>query len=322
MARHEIPSIPSMNDLFDTKYDEFARELEGACPELTQQIRSALGLPKERRRDLFKEQVLPFCSPNRDNTKRPEMVLPGTPMPEEVWNAVSSKTKTAIHEYLTFLSFSFLLETGTQADVSGTAFSGDWAKKMMEEMKEKMSGMDFAGISEKIGKLFGSGAAGGMPQIPEKFLKGQIARLAEEIVKEFKIEDFGLDPSVVEAASKDPTKALNMISEVFMKNPNAFQGIIGKLTKKIQQKIQSGSLRPQELVAEAEELMKSFSDNPQFVELMESFRQTFGAASASMGGGGGGSQQSGRMSLIKERLKKKLEAKKAEAAKKAGAPKK
>ena len=59
------------------------------------------------------------------------MVLPGTPMPEEVWNALSVKTKTAIHEYLTFLSFSFLLETGTQADVSGTAFSGDWAKKMM-----------------------------------------------------------------------------------------------------------------------------------------------------------------------------------------------
>lgn len=321
MARHEIPSIPSMNELFDTKYDEFAKELEGACPELTQQIRAALGLDKEKRRELYKQQVLPFCSPNRDNTKRPEMVLPGTPMPEEVWNAVSEKTKTAIHEYLTFLSFSFLLETGTTADVSGTAFSGDWAKKMMEDMKEKMGGMDFAGISEKIGKLFGSGS-GGMPQIPEKFLKGQIARLAEEIVKEFKIEDFGLDPAVVEAASKDPTKALNMISEVFMKNPNAFQGIIGKLTKKIQQKIQSGSLRPQELVAEAEELMKSFSDNPQFVELMESFRQTFGAASASMGGGGGGSQPSGRMSLVKERLKKKLEARKQEAAKKAGASKK
>ena len=30
MARHEIPSIPSMNELFDTKYDEFAKELEGA----------------------------------------------------------------------------------------------------------------------------------------------------------------------------------------------------------------------------------------------------------------------------------------------------
>jgi hypothetical protein len=45
--------------------------------------------------------------------------------------------------------------------------------------------MYFASLTEKFAKFFGSTADGSsIPQIPEKFLKGQIAKLAEEIVKE------------------------------------------------------------------------------------------------------------------------------------------
>jgi hypothetical protein len=141
-------------------------------------------------------------------------------------------------------------------------------------------------------------------------MKGQIARLAEEIVKEFKIEDFGLDPASVEAAGNDPTKALNLIMEVFMKNPQNLQRTIQRLTKRLQEKIQSGSIRPQDLVAEAEELMKTFSENPQFVEMMETFRQTFGMEDPDIARAAG-KEESARLSLVKQRLRKKLEAKKA-----------
>jgi hypothetical protein len=303
--------MASLGSVFNSKYEEFARDLLGACPELTTQIQAALALGSEERREQFKEQVLSSCSPSRNAATAPNFVLPGVAMSQSLWTELSENTKKAIQEYLTILSFTFLMDTNAP-DLSGSEFTADWAKKMMDEMKSKMSGLDFAGLTEKIAKLFGSfGSSGtsGIPSLPEKFMKGQIAKLAEEIVKEFRVEDFGLDPAVLEAAGNDPTKALNMIMEVFMKNPQAMQGTIQKLTKKLQQKIQSGALRPQELVAEAEELMKTFSENPQFVELMESFRQTFGFEDTEMARAAGRDGDN-RLSIARARLRAKLEKRK------------
>ncbi len=299
--------MASLSDVFITKYDEFARDLLGACPELTTQIQAAVALAPDQRRQQFKDQVLSSCSPNRNAAEAPSYVLPGVPMPQTLWAELSDNSKKAIQEYLTILSFTYLMDSNA-ADMSGNEFTADWAKKMMDEMKSKMDGVDFAGLTEKIAKLFG-GAAGTIPSLPEKFMKGQIAKLAEEIVKEFRVEDFGLDPAQLEAAGNDPTKALNMIMEVFMKNPQAMQGTIQKLTKKLQQKIQSGALRPNELVAEAEELMKTFSENPQFVELMESFRQTFGFEDQELARSVGRDGDS-RLSIARARLRAKLEKRK------------
>ena len=327
-----------MNDIFDSKYSEFARDLQGACPELAPQIAQALALSPEERRQKFKEQVLPSCSPKRDSSVAPAFVLPGVPMPSQTWIDISEKSRKAIQEYLTLLSFTYLIETGSKDDTTSNGWNAEWASKMMDEMKTKMASVDFAGLSEKIAGLFGSAAGaagaaglggagsggipgipgipgfpGGIPQIPEKFMKGQIAKLAEEIVKELRVEDFGIDPAAMAAAGNDPTKALNMIMEVFSKNPHAFQNTVQKLGKKIALKIQSGAIRPQELVAEAEELMKTFSENPQFVQMMEAFRQAFGfedkeAAQAA------GRDNENRLSIAKARLRKKLDAKRAAAA--------
>jgi len=302
-----------MNEIFDTKYDEFAKDLEATCPELAAQIAASVLLNSENRREQFRACVLPSCSPKRNTADAPEYVLPGVRMPSALWETLSTRTKKAIQEYLTLLSFSFLLEAGCPDDISGSDWTTEWATKMAKEAAEKMKGFNFAGIGAKIAEMFAPSGAGGnfgsFPQFPEKFLKGQIAKLAEEIIKEIKIEDFGIDPKVLEEAGNDPAKALEIIMGVFTRDPTAFQGTIMKLSKRLQQKIQSGAIRPQELVAEAEELMKTFSDNPQFVEMMESFRQSFGfgdqeAANAA------GKENEGRLSLVRERLRKKLAAKK------------
>jgi len=306
-----------MDMIFDAKYVEFARDLLATCPELEVQIKAALTFDSEERMKEFKKQVLTSCSPRRDGQKCPDYVLPGVPMPQEIWASLSDKSKKAIQEYMTILSFTFLIDAGTSGDVSGSEWSADWAKTMMDDMKEKMGGIDFAGMSAKIASLFGSmggvGGAGPMggaegsrfPELPAKFLNGQIAKLAEEIVKELKMEDFGLDPEVLKSAGNDPTKALHLIMEVLMKNPQNLQKTIQKLSKKIQQKIQSGALRPNDLVAEAEELMKTFSENPQFVGLMESFRQSFGAFNPEVARNTNREGEH-RMNIVKERLRKKL----------------
>lgn len=298
-------TTPLEIDIFNTKYEEFAKDLKDTCPELTTQIESAMSLGLEERKVQFRDQVLPFCSPQRNATKRPEYILPGVSMSEDIWQTLSDSSKNAIQEYLTLLSFCLMMNGNTNTE----GWTSEWATKMMNEMKDKMKEVDFTSFTEKMSKMFGDGK--GIPQIPEKFLKGQIARLAEEIVKEFRVEDFGIDPAALEAAGNDPTKALGMIMDVFMKNPQAFQGTIMKITKKLQQKVQSGSLRPQELVAEAEELMKTFSENPQFVEMMESFRQMFGntedQAEQQRASGRDGNA---RLSIVQARLRKKLDAKK------------
>jgi len=294
-------------DIFNTKYEEFANKLKEVCPELSPLIVGALALPSEFRKSQFKDLVLPSCSPKRNTNACPGNVLPGVVISKKIWSELSETTRKAIQEYLSVLSFTFLLENGSSGDVPASGWSSEWAEKMMEEMKEKMGDMDFSGIGEKFAEIFGS--ADGFPKLPEKFLKGQIARLAEDIVKEFDVTELGLDPAAMEEAGNDPSKALKMITNIFMRNPAALQGIIQKLTKKIQKKIQSGAIRPQELAAEAEELMKTFSENPQFVSLMESFRKSFGAAGEGRAEHPNDRNSSSRMDIVRERLRKKLEAK-------------
>lgn len=305
-----------MQSVFNTKYEEFARDLQGTCPELTSQIQSSLALSKDQRLQQFKEQVLPSCSPDRNAKQCPTIVLPGVPMPEALWHQLSKKSKTAVQEYLTLLGFCCLMEGGQEGSANaGQGWTKEFAEKMMGDMKEKMDNFDFSGFTDKIKNLFGGDISGGFPKLPEKFMKGQIAKLAEEIVKEFKIEDFGLTEEQMKSAGDDPTKALGMIMEVFTKNPDAFQKTIMKMGKKLQAKVQSGALRPQELVAEAEELMKTFSENPQFTSMMEMFRSTFGFEDTEMAQAAGRDGEN-RLSLAQKRLRAKLEAKKAKQNKK------
>ena len=309
--------MANMDMIFDSKFVEFAKDLKASCPELEDQINAALTLSSEERMSEFKKQVLVDCSPKRNADLCPSFVLPGVKMTDEIWNSLSSASKKAIQEYMTLLSFVFLIDSGSSGDVNGPDWTSEWAKTMMDDMKDKMKNVDFAGISEKIASLFGAAGAGmpgmpglpsGFPQLPEKFLKGQIAKLAEDIVKELKVEDFGIDPAVMESAGNDPTKALGLIMEALRKNPMALKTTIERLTKKIQNKIQSGALRPSELVAEAEELMKTFSENPQFVTLMESFRQSFGAFDPEMSRKTNREAEN-RLNIVRERLRKKLAAK-------------
>jgi len=315
------PSVPETTeeDLFNTKYEEFGNQLKLTCPELSIMIDGALILQPQYRKSQFKDLVLPSCSPKRNTHECPGSVLPGVVITPSIWFDLSDRSRKAIQEYLTVLSFTFLLQTGTSGDLPNSGWTSDWAKTMMDDMKQKMEGIDFAGLSEKFAAIFGSAEGGGMdgfPKLPEKFMKGQIARLAEDIIKEFDIKEFGIDPEQLKSAGNDPSKALGMITDLLTKNPQALQGIIKKLTAKIQKKIQSGSLRPQELVAEAEELMKTFSENPQFVSLMESFRQSFGNVAQGRQEHPNDAHASGRLSLVQQRLRKKLDQRKKDGDKK------
>jgi len=327
----------SLGDVFQKKYTEFCAALLETCPELKRKITVASALSPVARVKRFKEEVLPSCGPTRDSEACPGTVLPGVVLPKALWADLSIGSQKAIQEYLTLLSFSLLMEENAGASAAAAAagagaagastnpMADAFTDGFMADIKAKMDKVDFAKLSSKIAEMFtataaaategASASASASPQIPERFLKGHIAKLAEEIIQEIRVEDFGVDPVAFEAAKADPTKAIELMTNAYQRNPEAFQGAIVKLTKKLQQKIQSGSLRPQELVAEAEELMKTFSENAQFVEIMESFRQAFGfedtEAARAVGRDG-----ENRLSIVQQRLRKKLEARKAGKSKK------
>lgn len=302
--------------IFQSKYDEFCDDLAACLPEFEAQIAAAKALTAEQRLARFSAEVLPHAAPNRNPAVCPATVLPGVNITESIWAELSDQTKSAIHEYLSLLAISCLFETGKGKDSPFFSQADGWMDDFMKNMKTKMSSMDFESIAKKMASLFGMGSegAGGpaLPKLPEKFLKGHLAKLAEEIMRDFNPSDLGLDEETIKKCEADPSNAFGILMEIYQKNPNFIMNSVQKIGKRLQAKIQSGSINPATIVAEAEELMKSFSENPAFGDLMETFRGMFSMDELTKAPGQVG--VSARRAMINERLKKKLAQQQAAAA--------
>jgi hypothetical protein len=313
------------SSVFQTKYEEFAEELLSTFPEFEPQIRAAIAIPEEERIRRFQAEVK--VAHITDRTTNPGILLPGVPMPDGVWASLSASNQGALWEYVRLLSMCCFLEGGFASGGEGS--DGEqraFFDQVMGEWKSKLETVDFEGLLGKFSKIFpflgganeeggdASGNTGGfkMPNLPEKFLKGHLAKLAEEIVKDIKPEDLGLTAEMMAECEKSPSKAFELLIQTFTKNPGLIQGAIQKIGKRLQHKIQTGAIRPQEIAREAEELMKEFAENSEFVGLMESFKSAFGFEDMGLARQTG-KETTARMALVKERLRKKLDAKKAAA---------
>jgi hypothetical protein len=156
---------------------------------------------------------------------------------------------------------------------------------------------------------FGSFFEKGMPKLPERFLNGHLVRLAQEIVKDIKPEDLGLDPEMLSQCEKEPSRAFSMLFATFKNNPEVIQKVIAKVGNRIQHKIKTGAIRMEEIAREAEELIKEFADNPAFVEMMEGIKKAFGFEDMGLAKKAG-KESSARLSMVRDRLRKKLDKKK------------
>jgi hypothetical protein len=280
---------------------------------MTDVIKSAMAASPTERVSLFKQLVLPSAgNSKRDPETFPGMVLPGVYINEALWLSSSEGTKKAINQFIKLLSFTFVMKEGGSDEFGGDAFR-TFADKFMNDWRGKMDRTDFDSFTKRFADLFGSGE-NRLPPFPERLRKGKLVRLAEEIVKELKPEEFGLDPDTVRQCEADPSKAFEILMQTTMRNPARLQEAMKRIIKRLQEKFQRGEFKPQELAAEAEEMMKEFSENPAFVDMMDQMRKVFSfedMASAKAAG----QEQSARMAVVKERLRRKA----AENAAKAGA---
>ena len=330
--------------VFQTKYNEFVEDLLGALPEYALQIQASRSLDDKTKLNRFQEEVKVGNTLGTDDTnehnKNPGKVLPGVEISDTVWASLSEQTRKAIWEYVRILSICCFMEAGFSE-----SSKPDWMDDAMNDMKKKLEGFDFQSIIGKFATFFksgtdgaapagGAGGAGasstsglpsglpagleglfenGFPKIPEKFLKGHMAKLAQEIVKDITPEDLGISKEMIEECEKDPSRAFDVLFKVFGSNPGNIQKIVQKIGKRLQQKITSGAIRPQEIAREAEELMKEFAGNSSFVDMMDGIKGAFGFQDMDLARQAG-REGSARLSMVKERLKKKASEKEAKKA--------
>jgi hypothetical protein len=101
-----------------------------------------------------------------------------------------------------------------------------------------------------------------------------------------------------------------ILFQVFGKNPEILQKTVQKIGKRLQHKITSGAIKPQEIAREAEELMKEFSENSSFVDMLGGLKKAFGFEDMDLARQAG-KEGSARLSIVKDRLKKKASEKEA-----------
>ena len=314
------PQETNVATIFNKHYSEFCDDLTGACPEYEAAITAAKTLDEPTRLRRFKEEVSSKASPMRDAKTCPGTVLPGVTIGNDVWGALGEASQHAIQEYLTILSFCTLYDGARglfhgkegAAKLDGFDF-GSFAESMMGNMKDTLKDFNISGLSEKIQKMLETQGET-FKKLPERLLKGQLGKLIMEIIGEIKPEDFGITPDDIKACETNPGSAFELVGRLYSQNPQILQGCMMRIVKKLQSKFATGQFRVETMASEAEEFIKEFADNPALVELMETFRNTFGMMDMDTARAAGREGEA-RRNIVRERLRAKLEKRKGSGAK-------
>jgi hypothetical protein len=309
---------------FSDVYSQFLNELCLTFPELDDKATKAL---KKTGWKEFSKCVAPILDKiaSRDANifdKKGVEIAPGVVMTEKLWASAGKSTHKAMWDFLCSLVLLASYEKkhsksdGTDENIFDISGSEENMRTMFDNLGKQFSSGSFnsffEGIktaAEEFKEKFGNtmDISGDMPKIPERLFKGHIAKIAEELAREFKPEDFGIAPELM--SSNDSTAVFEYLQEVFTKNPETLMRGAKKIASRIQDKLKKGEVRREELIKEAEELMAEFQNNPMFKEMFSQLSSTLRAS------GGGEAETSERLRVTRERLRKKLEAKKAGAKK-------
>lgn len=310
---------------FDSTFTQFLDDLSGTFPEFAGAIATARTVTDKQATFLATWSPLTSdVAAKRDALFTAEGValIPGARLTAALWSELSGTTRDALWKYISSLLLLAAAESKKEMwDLSGFAHDMEEMMKnlkaadgespaMMKELFEKLGemakGMGMPDLSGVAGTAAGTGAGKGF-KIPERLFKGHIAKIAEELVKEFKPEDFGISPELL--TSDDPARVFTYLQEVFTKKPEMLMAAAQKIAKRIQAKFQRGEIKREDIIREAEELMAEFSEN-------EAFSSMFGSLSEMMKGNEKETGQDGsaRLRETRERMRKKQAEKAAAAA--------
>ena len=266
-------------------------------------------------------------------------ILPGIFFTAKLWSDTSKETRVVFWDYLAsliLLNTMFLAptvaSTASTASASASASAGEMDAlpdfdEIMKEMATNFKSEEFKGIFENMKNMFkdlsgnippfagaeaeAEGEEGKkpfeMPKIPDHLQNGLIAKIAAELAGEFKPEDLGIDPELMERMN--PMQIFEHLQFVYTNNPELLTEAMKRVAGKIKDKFASGALNRDALMREAKELMTYFTDNPAFKEMFDSMGGLFDNPFTGGGGDGAKGSQSERLRAARERLRKKAEKK-------------
>lgn len=313
-----------MSASFSTTYAQFIAELKLTFPEFLPALIAAESASPLRFVELWAPYTADIASHNSSIfTTAGIQVVPGVTLTAALWAELGAATRSAIWNYISSLVLLAAADKKSETEGSGlwdlSGFKANM-EAMMKSLSESSEGSEgttssalpegFASLFEKLAGMasgMAGGMAGGAPdvsgakpafKIPERLFKGHIAKIAEELVREFKPEEFGIDAALLE--SKDPAHVFTYLQEIFTKRPEMMMSAAQKIGKRLQTKFARGEINRDEIIREAEELMKEFSENEAFSSLFGSLGEMFKGGEKESGHEG-----SARRREVQERLRKK-----------------
>jgi hypothetical protein len=243
-----------------------------------------------------------------------------------LWSELSEKTQGAIWKYMRTMALEAAMELhldsmdtdtmqtlmdiltaerleagGAEADVAASEMFEETMghlNPLMEKLKGMMGGfMDVSGLADIP-----------LPEIPERLRNGRIAKLAEEMAKQFKPEEFGIDPALLKGDNVEDI--LKRLAELYQRDPTLLIAGAKRVAERIKKQILGGSLNREELVAEAQEFVTLFKEHPLFKEAIAKFQGLVGEGGLAemFGGASSAGAPSERRRAVQERLRKKMEA--------------
>jgi hypothetical protein len=305
----------------------FCDELRLTFPELTAAIDRAVGISAEMFWKTWSPAIQVLAE--RDHTvllgSRGGFLMGAVRLTPAVWAELSEKTQHAIWRYMRTLVLEAAMEVSMDGATTETMQAlmgilteermeaGDSEAATAEAMEEVMGHLN--PLMDKLKGFMGnfmdiSGANMPMPEIPEHLRRGRIARLAEEMAKQFNPAEFGIDPALL--SGDDVGEVLKRLAEMYQRDPTQLLAGAKRVAERIKKQIMGGSLDREELIREAQEFVALFKEHPLFKEAISKFEAMTGGAGGLAdllsGGSSAAAAPSARRQAVQERLRKKLAA--------------
>jgi len=220
-------------------------------------------------------------------------------------NELNEKLK----ETMSGISDFFSNMTGNMKDNNNDQSNNEERFEMpdMEKMFENMSN------NEEFKNAFNNNKMGGMPDMDnmQEHLKslfdGKIGSLAKDMAEEIS-EEF----QDILGSEGDDVKDTSDVIKKMMKNPKKIMDLMKKISGKLDTKMQNGEISRDEIMKEASDLfgkMKDMGGTDQFTELFKNMAKNMGGMGKNMRMDTNALNRMTKQQATKERLLKKLEAK-------------
>lgn len=284
---------------FPTTLASFCDELKQTFPELEKHISRAATIGPDQYFTSWVKNLQILLTRDADAlfAERKGFIIGSVRLTPALWAEISENTRAAIWKYLRTLSL--------EAAMGLSDLSTETMQTLMEMIVTEKSGGSMESMMEKLKEMMGVDLSGmAMPEIPERLRNGRIAKLAEEMAKQFDPTEFGIDPALLTGDNVE--EILKRLMELYKRDPTMLINGARRVAEKIKKQIQGGSLNRDDLIAEAQEYVALFKDHP----MAKGFLNQSGMAEM-FSGLNSESTPSERRRVVQERLRKKMAEKQA-----------